>query len=171
MEQFPCVRCGSPALRRRPDSMYCSKSCAMKVRRPSYKMVGRKGPRPERKTGTIINCLCCQKEIYIPKHRIGKTKYCSQSCLAKVHLKQFASPWKKLNLPKRKYKVLTVNGKQVREHRHIMSQFLGRKLKRWEHVHHINGDPQDNRIENLVLLTSQEHPVVELLEKRHQGLL
>ena len=41
--------------------------------------------------------------------------------------------------------------------RKIMEQQLGRKLERLEHVHHINGDPVDNRLENLALLSASEH--------------
>jgi hypothetical protein len=48
-------------------------------------------------------------------------------------------------------------GKKVRAHRWIMEQHLGRKLETYEHVHHINGDPLDNRIENLTVLPSKEH--------------
>jgi len=49
------------------------------------------------------------------------------------------------------------DGSRILEHRFIMEQYLNRKLDRNEIVHHKNGDPLDNRIENLELHSKETH--------------
>lgn len=56
------------------------------------------------------------------------------------------------------YRRVTVSSyRRVREHRAVMEKYLGRKLLRNEHVHHKDGDRTNNKIENLEILTANEH--------------
>lgn len=53
------------------------------------------------------------------------------------------------------YRIHTVGGKRVYEHRIQAARKLGRPLLRGEVVHHIDGDVSNNNLENLEILSSQ----------------
>src|SRR5262245_1372965 len=56
------------------------------------------------------------------------------------------------------YREIKVDGVWLYEHRHVMTQHLGRPLESWEDVHHKNHhDTLDNAIENLELFTKSTH--------------
>lgn len=131
----------------------------------------------------IRNCLICSGEVktYPSKIKLGRGKYCSTGCANESQRGKHHSPeteWEKGHDPwNRKGYRYTQSRKHspiykqihlpdnpmadsrgyVREHRLVMSEFIGRPLQADEVVHHIDGDGLNNDINNLQLLDKREH--------------
>lgn len=80
------------------------------------------------------------------------------SAASKQRVGEKAANWKGGMTKRHGRFYLTIRPKvRVARYRYVMEQYLGRALTSKEAVHHINGDPTDDRIENLKVMTISEH--------------
>ncbi len=73
--------------------------------------------------------------------------------------------WKEVKAEAGGYVRYFEKGRTQYLHRYVMEEYLGRRLSREEHVHHINHDKKDNRIENLQIISNSEHGKLHLAER------
>lgn len=105
-------------------------------------------------------CKICKKTFRKPyncsvKEWVNTRKYCSNQCRIEFTKTLRTS---KGYLGKNGYIYLSMGtGIKVLQHRYVVEQYIGRKLFNCEHIHHKNGIKTDNRIENLQILSIQEH--------------
>lgn len=115
-------------------------------------------------------CKCCHKVFIVYRERLERNAghFCSNKCRYNSFALSGNPNWKKDG-----HKRLNCNGyievkmsvhSQKRtsgyclEHRLIIEKNIGRILNIKEVVHHINGDKQDNKLENLILFKNiSEH--------------
>ena len=142
MPEVTCTTCGK-IVKRRPSEIkssktgkfFCSTKCFATWR------------------DNRIKCVCpvCGKPFVIGKKYFAKytNNFCSSSC--------YGISQRTYTPNKEGYITYKINGNGCREHRVVMEAYIGRKLTDSEVVHHINGNPADNRIENLKIMTGPEH--------------
>ena len=63
------------------------------------------------------------------------------------------------------YKMTYKDGKNVRDHVLIAEEKIGRKLKKNEVAHHMDGDKRNNNPENLTVVTRSEHAKIHARDR------
>lgn len=141
----PCEQCEGDYTPTTLHQRFCSMGCSGQNRKKN-------------KIAAIVEkeCEVC-RDMFKP--RIGSAgRFCSWACKNNAQGAS-CSAWRGGRSIKRDGYVLVVakdhpkanRDGYVLEHRLVMEQSIGRYLTPKETVHHINGDKQDNRIENLQL--------------------
>lgn len=116
----------------------------------------------------VNTCAFCERRFRIIGRMRATKKFCSDACRYAAAKKR--APWLMRHVGKtaaqsphwkggrvsdgRGYVLLRVGRTYVLEHRHVMARHLGRPLLRTEIVHHVNHVKDDNRIENLELVST-----------------
>src|SRR5262245_38124112 len=107
-------------------------------------------------------CAHCGASISAKRLR-RQAQYCSVKCYrAADHRRRYRSRRTKEASGRtiaNGYVYWTFGGyPDIAEHRIVMEQYIGRELLPSEVVHHRNGIRNDNRIENLEVLSRGQHP-------------
>ena len=173
IKKYICSECGKVGQTHwSHNQVTCSRKCYSKRRSRIY--IGSKHPQWK---GGVCNtkkkCELCKKSFF----GLLKRKFCSRSCQVRFKSLGSKNPRWKGGRIKDKDGYITLlkpnhpNAKKsgyILEHRFILSEILGRPLLKNEIIHHKNEIKDDNRLENLLLMSKKEHDRFHTI-KRHQN--
>jgi hypothetical protein len=132
-----CEQCGSTFSPRKPEQKYCCHPCYWKAKQGAY------------------FCAHCKRQFRLTS---SNQKYCSLACRSKVNSGANHYNYKGgFTRTRDGYRMISVEGRSIFEHRYVMEQHLGRTLSDDEVVHHRDGDKLNNALENLELVTRSHH--------------
>jgi endogenous inhibitor of DNA gyrase (YacG/DUF329 family) len=128
------------------------------------------------KTPVDLSCEHCGKAFQV-KPSASERRFCSKECEGRSRWKRVQGRTHNgkpvLHNPQGYVKIwepsLDPRRSWVLEHRYVVEQAIGRKLRADEHVHHVNGDRADNRLENLEVIDPTSHQSITMaaaLERR-----
>lgn len=157
--EFNCIEC---------NKQFFVQSCMVKVREKKCAVKYCSLACYHANVKKEIPCLFCG--TLFRKNRNSR-KFCSTNCFnefKKVKTRENPGRWKENG-----YVVIyDGDGKGIKEHIKIMQDYIGEKIDTSKyHVHHINGIRDDNRIDNLQLMTKGEHSRLHRLEENKKGNL
>lgn len=105
-------------------------------------------------------CLKCQNRFKSRRRanrhgKIYRSMFCSQKCSHGFQILQNHWNWKKGLWRKNGYLFSSKTKNYL--HRELFEKHIGRKLNKSEVIHHKNHNKNDNRVENLELMTASAH--------------
>lgn len=113
------------------------------------------GPAPQPRV--IANCERCGKPVKWAARPSRQGRFCSRAC-ANNSLKGKGG----MQYSQGRWFVRLRDGSKQHYARCVMEAHLGRDLTHDEHVHHVNGDKADDRVENLAVLHFSEHHAIHV---------